>query len=112
MRQSTVAFGRIYHIFPMKVDPDLIGELSPDDGWNQFFAAFLLHFSHSVRMDMSAHFSAFDDEKFFVVEGDAGSQSPRCSAAPTRSVHALVSMVKHDRHTSCPHHNHHHHHTP
>ena len=33
------------------------------------FAAVLRHFSHSVRLDVSAHFSALDDEKFFVVEG-------------------------------------------
>ena len=29
----------------------------------------LRHFSHSVRMDVSAHFSALDDEEFFLVEG-------------------------------------------
>ena len=33
------------------------------------FCRILLHFLHSVRMDMSAHFSALDDEEFFVVEG-------------------------------------------
>ena len=33
------------------------------------FCRILWHFSHSVRMDVSAHFSAFDDEEFFVVEG-------------------------------------------
>ena len=33
------------------------------------FCRILLHFSHSVRMDVSAHFSALDDEEFFVVEG-------------------------------------------
>ena len=29
----------------------------------------LRHLSHSVRMDVSAHFSALDGEEFFVVEG-------------------------------------------
>ena len=33
------------------------------------FCRILRHFSHSVRMDVSAHFSALDDEEFFVVEG-------------------------------------------
>ena len=38
------------------------------------FCRILRHFSHSVRMDVSAHFSALDDEEFFVVElGVAGS---------------------------------------
>ena len=36
-------------------------------GW--VFCRILRHFSHSVRMDVSAHFSALDDEEFFVVEG-------------------------------------------
>ena len=31
--------------------------------------SFLRHFSHSVRLDVSAHFSALDDEEFFVFEG-------------------------------------------
>ena len=33
------------------------------------FCSISRHFSHSVRMDVSAHFSALDDEDFFVVEG-------------------------------------------
>ena len=33
------------------------------------FFRILLHFSHYVRSDVSAHFSALDDEEFFVVEG-------------------------------------------
>ena len=33
------------------------------------FSCILRHFSRSVRMDVSAHFSALDDEEFFVVEG-------------------------------------------
>ena len=33
------------------------------------FCSILRHFSHSVRMDVSAHFSALDDEEFFVIEG-------------------------------------------
>ena len=48
------------------------------------FCCILRHFSHSVRMDVSAHFSALDDEEFFVVEGSGwrGRQelAPRCSA--------------------------------
>ena len=34
------------------------------------FCCILMHFSHSVRMDVSAHFlGALDDEEFLVVEG-------------------------------------------
>ena len=52
----------------MKVDSDPDGEL-PDDWHGQVFCRILRYFSHSVRMDVSAHFSALDDEEFFVVEG-------------------------------------------
>ena len=69
VRQSTVAFGRISHIFPMKKDWDLDDEL-PDDWQSLVFCRILRHFSHSVRMDVCAlFFSALDDEEFFVVEG-------------------------------------------
>ena len=48
------------------------------------FCRILRHFSHSVRMDVSAHFSALDDEEFFVVEGSGWRArrelAPRCSA--------------------------------
>ena len=33
------------------------------------FCRILRHFSHSVPMDVSAHFSALNDVEFFVVEG-------------------------------------------
>ena len=33
------------------------------------FCRILLHFLHSVRLDVSAHFSALDEEEFFVIEG-------------------------------------------
>ena len=33
------------------------------------FCCSLWHFSHSVHMDVSAHFSALDGDEFFVVEG-------------------------------------------
>ena len=46
----------------MKVDSDPDGEL-PDDWQSRVFGRILRHFSHSVCMDVSAHFS------FFVVEG-------------------------------------------
>ena len=36
----------------------------------------LWHFSHSVRMDVSAHFTALDDEEFFVVEGSGVAGTP------------------------------------
>ena len=36
------------------------------------FRRILRHFSHSVRLDVSAHFSALDDEEFFVELGVAG----------------------------------------
>ena len=39
------------------------------------FCRILRHFSHSVRMDVSAHFSALDDEEFFVVDGSRGGGS-------------------------------------
>ena len=44
-------------------------------GWSEevhfspHFRRIVRHFSHSARMDVSAHFSALDDEEFFVVEG-------------------------------------------
>ena len=59
----------------MKVVSDPDGEL-PDDGLSRVFAAFCDVFSHSVRMDVSAHFSALDDEEFFVVEGSGVAASP------------------------------------
>ena len=33
------------------------------------FCSISLQFSHSVRLDVSAHFSALGGEEFFVVEG-------------------------------------------
>ena len=44
----------------------LTGCSSADEGC---FRCIFQLFSHSVRMDVSAHFSALDDEEFFVVEG-------------------------------------------
>ena len=49
MLQSTIDY-----IFLMKVDSDPDGELPHD--WQLGFCRILLHFSHSVRMDVSAHF--------------------------------------------------------
>ena len=62
----------------------------------------MLHFSHSVRMDVSAHLSAPDDEEFFVVEG-SGWRGRRESAQVIchfNSVHALAFIDKHGRRTS------------
>ena len=57
------------------------------------FCRTLWHFSHSVRMDMSALFSALDDEEFFVVEG-SGWRGRRESDSQvlchTSSMHALA----------------------
>ena len=75
------------------------------------FCSILRRFSHSVRLDVSAHVSALDDEEFFVLEG-SGWRGRRESDSQVfshlNSVHALVSMYKHDRHASCPHHHQHH----
>ena len=94
MRQSTVTLGRISHIFQMKVDSD------PDE-WQSVFCRMLQHFSQSVHLDVSAHFSAVDDEEFFVVEG-SGWQGRRESLR--------CHVDKHMSSASCPHHNHHKHH--
>ena len=78
-----------FNIFLMKVDSDLVHELS--GCWAESgFCRILRHFSHSVRMDVSAHSSAQPS----VMEssslsrarggGDAGSQTPGCSATPVR----------------------------
>ena len=68
IRQSAIDFGIISHIFSMKMDSDPDGELL--DVWQSLgFCRILRHFSHSFRMDVSAHFSALDDEEFFVIEG-------------------------------------------
>ena len=40
------------------------------------FSRILRHFSHAVRMDVSAHFSALDDGEFFVVEGSGWRGTP------------------------------------
>ena len=39
------------------------------------------HFSHSVQLDVSAHFSALDDEEFFVVEGSGWRGRARSTSA-------------------------------
>ena len=64
-------------------------------------------------MDVSAHFSALDDEEFFVVDGSgwrvAGSLTPQVTCL-LNLVHALAFIDKDIRHTSRPHHHHHNHH--
>ena len=55
------------------------------------FCRILRHFSHSVRMDVSAHFSALDGEEFFVVEGSgwrARRESDSQMFCHANSVHA------------------------
>ena len=77
------------------------------------FRRILRPFLHSVRMDVSALFSAIDDEEFFVVEGSGVAGMPgACSQVFCHSnyVHALAFIDKDIRHTSRPYHNHHHHH--
>ena len=58
------------------------------------FRCILRHFSRSVRMDVSAHFSALHDEEFFVVEGSGWrgrrELAPRCSATPIRCMRAVM----------------------
>ena len=56
-----------------------------------FFAAEMRHFSHSVQLDVSAHFSALDDEEFFVVEG-SGWRGRRESDSPGVLPPELVCM--------------------
>ena len=54
-------------------------------------------------MDVSAHFSAVDDEKFFVVEGSAWRgrrESDSQVFCHSNSLHALAFMDKHFRHIS------------
>ena len=90
MRQSTVAFGRISHIFPMKVDSDPVGE-HPDDWRRRVFAAFCGIFRTPYRMDVSAHFSALDDEESFFIEGSGWRgrwESVSQVSCNTNSVHA------------------------
>ena len=62
----------------------------------------LRHFSHSARMDVSAHFSALDDEEFFVIEG-SGWRGRRESDTP---MHAWWQIDKDMSLTSRPHHHH------
>ena len=79
-RQSSGAFVRISYFLREGPEVDLVparfahrnldiilmSSFTTSDGG---FCRILRHFSHSVRMDVSAHFSALDDEEFFVVEG-------------------------------------------
>ena len=76
------------------------------------FCSISLQFSHSVRLDVSAHFSALGGEEFFVVEGsgDAGSQTPRRSATPIKCIRIGVSWANTIVILPRPHHNHHNHH--
>ena len=78
----------------MKLDSDPDDELS--GCWaDTCFSRISLHFSHSVRLDVSAHFSALDDEEFFVVEG-SGWRERRESDSQVfcrpNSVHARVAV--------------------
>ena len=63
----------------------------------------LRHLSHFVRMDVSARFSALDDEEFFVVEGPRGDKKDKKS----NPVHASAAMDKHVVENHRPHHHHH-----
>ena len=60
-----------------------------------FAGSILRPFSHSVRLDVSAHFSALDDEEFFVVEG-SGWRGRRESDSQVfchpNSMHALAHI--------------------
>ena len=78
------------------------------------FCCILRHFSHSVRMDVSAHFSTLDDEEFFVVEG-SGWRGRRESDSQVfchpNSLHAPRCHIDKDMSSAPgPHHHHHHHH--
>ena len=68
-RQSTRLSGRISHVLFVKAGFGSIPRGWLGDLQRAIFAAFFDIFSHSVRMDVSAYFSALDDEEFFVVEG-------------------------------------------
>ena len=126
-RHVPVSVGRISHIFIVKVDTllrsisdtrfcvslqSLLEECPTFSMAELVFCRILRIFSHSVRVDVSAHFSALDDEAFFVVEGsgwrgrrESDSQvfCPPCGAS-------LTGMEKHSRQVTCPHHRHHNHH--
>ena len=81
------------------------------------FCRILRNFSHSVRMDVSAHFSALDDEEFFVIEGSGWRGRRRCSATRircivrTRQDRLAVSLIIRTTHTPPPHHHRSHHQT-
>ena len=69
------------------------------------------HFSHSVQLDVSAHFSALDDEEFFVVEGSwwrGRRESDFQVFCSHNSVHALIHVEKHMGQVARQNHHHHH----
>ena len=83
-----------------------------DDLKRAIFCRILRHFSHSVLLDVSAHFAALDGEEFFVVEGSGWRGRRELDSqvfCHPNSMHALASMDKHDCHTSRLDHHHHHH---
>ena len=64
------------------------------------FCLILRHFSHSVRLDVSAHFEALDDEEFFVVEGSGWPgrrESDFQVFCHSNWVHASAFTDEHDR---------------
>ena len=69
------------------------------------FASFCGIFRTPSSTDVSAHFSALDDEEFFVVEASGWlgrRESDSQVFCHPNSLHALALMDKHGRHTSCP----------
>ena len=76
-------------------------------GWSEEgeFSCIFRHFSPSVRLDVSTHFSALDDEEFFVVEGSGwrGRRESDSQVFCHPCAASLTGMDKHSRQVICPH---------
>ena len=105
---SEVDFGLVPARFAQgNLDIIPLSSLMTSDGG---FCRILRHFSHSARLDVSAHFSALDNEEFFIVEG-SGWRGRRESDSQVfchrNSTHAWGHIDKDMSLTSRPHHHHH-----
>ena len=60
--------------------------------WVMGFWCILLHFLHSVRMDVSAHFSALDGQQLLVIEDSGGAGVASSFTRVTR--HQLLSIIQ------------------
>ena len=75
--------------------PQILARTRPSSSEEGRFCRILRHFSHSVQLDVSAHFSALDGQQLLLVEGsgggDAGSLTPRRSVTPISCMRWLLS---------------------